>query len=123
MYSHGARPHDALPVCYQAADLFLFASETETQGLVLAEALAAGTRVVAIDTPQARDVLGGCGTLAENNATTLADTFDKLAADGASKEDREAVRSAATRFGAGLQTERTLSLYRELLARETALAT
>ena len=33
----GVRPHDTLPTCYQAADLFVFASETETQGLVLAD--------------------------------------------------------------------------------------
>ena len=38
----GVRPHDELADCYQAADLFLFASETETQGLVLAEAAACG---------------------------------------------------------------------------------
>ncbi|WP_439328931.1 glycosyltransferase family 4 protein [Desulfofundulus thermosubterraneus] len=34
--------------CYQGADLFVFASKTETQGLVLAEAKAAGLPVVAV---------------------------------------------------------------------------
>src|SRR5262245_56252775 len=43
----GARPHDALGECYRAADGFLFASETETQGLVLAEAAACGVPAVA----------------------------------------------------------------------------
>ena len=38
----GVRPHDELAECYRAADVFLFASETETQGLVLAEAAACG---------------------------------------------------------------------------------
>jgi hypothetical protein len=36
---------------YQAADLFLFASETETQGLVLAEAAACGLPAVAVLAP------------------------------------------------------------------------
>jgi glycosyltransferase involved in cell wall biosynthesis len=37
-----------LPDCYAAADLFVFASRTETQGLVLLEAMAAGTPVLAL---------------------------------------------------------------------------
>jgi len=40
------REHE-LPDCYLAADVFVFASRTETQGLVLLEALLAGTPVVA----------------------------------------------------------------------------
>jgi glycosyltransferase involved in cell wall biosynthesis len=37
-----------LNACYAAADIFVFASVTETQGLVLLEAMAQGTPVVAI---------------------------------------------------------------------------
>ena len=37
-----------LNACYQAADVFVFASKSETQGLVLLEAMAQGTPVVAI---------------------------------------------------------------------------
>ncbi|MDO9150142.1 MAG: glycosyltransferase [Methylotenera sp.] len=37
-----------LNACYQAADIFVFASKSETQGLVLLEAMAQGTPVVAI---------------------------------------------------------------------------
>lgn len=40
-----------------SADLFAFASRTETQGLVLAEALAVGLPAVAIDGPGVRDTL------------------------------------------------------------------
>lgn len=39
----------------RGADLFAFASRTETQGLVLAEALAAGLPAVAVDGPGVRD--------------------------------------------------------------------
>ncbi len=46
-----------LPDCYAAADLFVFASRTETQGLVLLEAMAMGLPVVALSAMGTRDIL------------------------------------------------------------------
>ena len=54
----GALPHEELPGVYAAADVFMFPSTSETQGLVLAEAFAAGLPVVAAESPQTRDVFG-----------------------------------------------------------------
>lgn len=42
---------------YQQADLFLFCSHTDTQGLVIAEAMACGLPVVALDGPGQRDCI------------------------------------------------------------------
>src|SRR3990167_3661016 len=42
---------------YKQADLFIFASNTETQGLVLAEAMACGTPAVALEAPGAVDII------------------------------------------------------------------
>lgn len=47
----------ALPDCYAAADVFVFASRTETQGLVLLEAMAAGLPVVALAEMGTTDIL------------------------------------------------------------------
>jgi len=47
-----------LPDCYAAADVFAFASRTETQGLVLLEAMAAGLPVVALAAMGTIDILG-----------------------------------------------------------------
>ena len=50
--------------CYRAADVFVFASRTETQGLVLLEAMAQGTPVVSTAVMGTVDVLAGaerCG--------------------------------------------------------------
>ena len=47
----------ALPDCYRAADVFVFASRTETQGLVLLEAMAQGTPVVSTAVMGTIDVL------------------------------------------------------------------
>lgn len=44
----GALPFDTLVNVYYSADLFVFSSVTETQGLVLIEAMAAGLPVVAV---------------------------------------------------------------------------
>lgn len=46
-----------LSASYAAMDCFAFASKSETQGMVIAEAMASGVPVVALDAPGAREVL------------------------------------------------------------------
>ena len=46
-----------LPHCYAAADVFVFSSRTETQGLVLLEAMAAGVPVYAFAEMGTRDIV------------------------------------------------------------------
>jgi len=50
-------PQKELAQLYQQADLFLFSSTSDTQGLVLAEAMAGGTPVLAVDGPGQRDIV------------------------------------------------------------------
>ena len=50
--------------CYRAGDVFVFASRTETQGLVLLEAMALGVPVVSTAVMGTKDILGPrCGAL------------------------------------------------------------
>ena len=51
----------ALLDCYRAADVFVFASRTETQGLVLLESLALGVPVVSTAVLGTKEVLRECG--------------------------------------------------------------
>lgn len=82
---------------YAAMDVFAFASQTETQGIVLVEALAAGTPLVALDAPGVRDVLedGVNGSLLPADAGTHA--FAQALADVAhlSPTDLQALRRRA----------------------------
>ena len=65
--------------CYRGADIFVFASRTETQGLVLLEAMAQGTPVVSTAVMGTADVLAGMhgATVAPENEAE----FARLAAE------------------------------------------
>jgi 1,2-diacylglycerol 3-alpha-glucosyltransferase len=111
----GARPHAMLPSCYQAADLFLFASETETQGLVLVEAAACGLPAVAVSAPGCEEVVrdGDTGILTKGEPAALAEAAIGLLLDPARRQRMGArARGVALReFDVRLQIERTLAVY------------
>ncbi|MBI4246902.1 MAG: glycosyltransferase [Candidatus Rokubacteria bacterium] len=117
----GARPHAALVPCYQAADLFLFASETETQGLVLAEAAACGVPAVAVAAPGCEEVVrdGETGVLTKGDSVALADAALGLLLDAERRRAMAArAREVAMRwFDVRLQIERTLAVYAEATVR------
>ena len=53
----GTLQRSELADVYAAMDVFVFASQSETQGMVLTEAMAAGTPVVAVDASGVREVM------------------------------------------------------------------
>lgn len=111
----GAVERDRLPGLYASADAFVFASMTETQGLVLAEALAAGALVLAADAPQIREVLGGAGRLIRPSAEAFAAAMSQVPAlpDPA---EAEKARAAASRFGIEEQARKVAAIYARLTA-------
>lgn len=105
---------EALPDAYKSADAFLFTSASETQGLVLVEALAANLPVVAVDTPQTRDVMGGAGTLVPPKAEALAKGLRRALNGGGS---RSANLSVAQKYDGWALGDRVLQVYASLLGR------
>jgi glycosyltransferase involved in cell wall biosynthesis len=101
---------------YASMDLFVFASRTDTQGLVLAEAMAAGTVVVALDAPGARDCvehertgwLLSAGASEEEFAAAVENVLTR-------GEDRRAMaeraRAAAGYFDRAACVQRLLEVY------------
>ena len=53
----GKVPNEELNCYLQACDAFLFTSKSETQGIVLAEAFAAGLPVVAVEASGVEDIV------------------------------------------------------------------
>lgn len=96
---HGAELAD----CYAAMDLFVFSSKSETQGMVLAEAMAAGVPVVALDASGVRDIVetGVNGELLDGEAPpeAFASAVCRIARDETERKRlAEGGRGTAARF-------------------------
>lgn len=116
----GRRSGRDLVDAYAAMDVFAFASRTETQGMVIAEALAAVTPVVALDGPGVREVV-----TAENGRLLPADanTADFAAALADLTQDRrqlpglrERAQQSARPFGLTSCADRLTRLYADAVA-------
>lgn len=70
----GKIPNREIPPYFAAADAFLFASRTETQGIVILEAFAGKTPVIAVEASGVKDIVksGWNGILTEENTEQFA---------------------------------------------------
>ena len=108
----------ALLDCYRSADAFVFASRTETQGLVLLEAMALGVPVISTAVMGTRDVVGPRrGALVpEDNEADFARNIVKLMNDAVLRA-RLGVegRVYAAEWNAGTLAGRLADAYREVI--------
>lgn len=114
----------ALHDCYRAADLFVFASRTETQGLVLLESMALGTPVVAVAEMGTRDILGpekGCRIAPCDPAGFAAVVDAVLRAPELRNRLAQEAHDYARTWSADAMAERMAGIYRSL-APESATA-
>ncbi len=106
------------PSYMKAANLFGFASITETQGLATLEAMAAGLPVVAVDASGTCDILkhGQQGYLVENSAEALAAAIKKLISNPERMQKfAEAAYKKAQSFNIECLTEKLLTVYEQAI--------
>lgn len=104
---------------YAAMDVFAFSSQSETQGMVVAEAMAAGNPVIALDGPGVREVMGP-----DNGLLLPSDALPSVFAEAVAHltEDRirlrnigESARSSVQPYGLPCCADRLEALYRQLI--------
>ena len=110
----GSIPFEQIPSYLKAADIFCFASVTETQGLVTMEAMAAGLPIVAVDATGTSDAVenGIDGLLTANNAQALAKALEQVIDDPELKQHLiEGAEKKVQWFDIKLQAQRMLDVY------------
>jgi len=109
-----SRKHE-LANCYAAADIFVFASNTETQGLVLLEAMQTGTPVVTTAVMGTAEIMrdGRGGLIAREDVDDFVEKIDAVLSDESLRKRlmREAHEKAQA-WDAGVMAERMLELYK-----------
>jgi glycosyltransferase involved in cell wall biosynthesis len=119
----GTVDYDQVPAYLKAADIFAFASVTETQGLVTLEAMAAGLPVVAVDGTGTRDIVINDqeGLLTANDSANLAEALNRVLGD---KELRQrlaiAAATKAQQFDSRRQSERLIEVYYQAIQDQKA---
>ncbi len=112
-----------LPACYAAADVFVFASRTETQGLVILEAMAAGLPVVALAAMGTIDILGarrGAVVPADNPAAFALALVGVLRDPLQRARLASAGRSYAAEWSDDALAGRMADLYRQIVSARSA---
>jgi glycosyltransferase involved in cell wall biosynthesis len=107
--------------CYKSADVFVFASRTETQGLVVIEAMALGTPVVSTAVMGTKDVLDGArgAIVVDEDEHEFAAAVTRLLTDAALRNSLadQAAAFAMSNWSSRATAESMFDLYAHVRAR------
>lgn len=121
----GFLPHTEVERYYAAADLFVFASTTETQGLVVQEAMMYGLPAIVVAGGGAEDAVtdGANGHVVKNDPEAFAQSVLELLMDESvySAMSTHAQKSARM-HGMGEMAKQVVSLYRNVIEQERETA-
>ena len=119
------RSHELI-ACYKAADIFVFASKSETQGLVLLEAMAQGTAVVALAELGTKSILiEGEGVLiAKDDTHDFADKVSVLLSDARKRQmiGERGRQYAQEKWGAGVLAKKVAKFYKSTINQKSSLS-
>jgi 1,2-diacylglycerol 3-alpha-glucosyltransferase len=109
---------------YHAMDIFAFASHSETQGMVLTEAMAAGTPVIGIDAPGVREVIKDKENgrlLFQEDKRVFAEALAWFFSLPPAEKDKmcAAAKKTADEFSITHCTDRALKLYESIRRRDS----
>jgi len=120
----GSQPPEKIPRYYQAADIFIFSSLSETQGLVMVEAMAAGLPVVAIKASGVQEVVKNnkSGILTDNSLKKFTQAIERLIRDvDLRKKMSICAKQEAQKYSIEETTKKFEKMYREVLGTKNNL--
>lgn len=120
LHTPGALTGPFLVSAYKAMDAFVFASQTETQGMVLTEAMAASTPVIAVDATGVRDVVidGTNGfLLSEESESDFVAALERFRSQPAAARERmrKAAAETARKYSQEASSRKALELYQRAI--------
>lgn len=114
-------PQDLMD-CYCAGDVFVFSSRTETQGLVLLEAMALGIPVVSTAMMGSKDILQAeqGALIAQENVADFADKVQRILQDPPLRQHlSQQAKDYVKQWQAPLMAQRLVDVYNQLLSTKT----
>ena len=115
----GYVPFSDIPKVYADADVFVFSSNTETQGLVILEAMASGLPIVAVSDPAFTDVIqsGKNGVLTSSSASDFSRAvIDVLQNENLKQSLINKAKKTVKRYSITTMGESHERLYKKMIA-------
>lgn len=118
----GFVPNDLKKDCYAAGDIFVFASKSETQGMVTSEAMYFGLPVVAVLATGTRDLVANqiSGLLVKEDEKKFTDAVEKLVADADLRKQlgENAQTFALKNYTSSACAQKMLKMYEEAISKK-----
>jgi len=115
----GLVPYETIKNFYAAADIFVYASTSETQGMILTEAMYAGLPIVAVDATGSKDLMENnvSGFLVDEDEMQFSSFVSKLIKDKElrNKFSRRAAKIAREKYTGEICANKMIGVYQNTI--------